>query len=271
VLAAFLSLSCLSGAQDWAPDTPVPTQPGIDTSKVRVIQHLGAQVPLADIFKDQNGRDVTLGQILRTRPAVILPIFFRCQGVCSVEFDGLLQDLPQLDQRIGKDYDVIVLSIDPQEGSDLAARKFADVFSTAPKLKGTEAGWHMLTGSLGAIRRLTDKLGFYYTYDAARDIINHPSGIMFLTSTGEISSYILSPTFPVDRLSQNINVANANKLGAKTRDAFLGCVHIDPITGKRSIVIERFLSLLALVTIVGIVVMVATLSIKSKKARVIGD
>jgi len=224
---------------------------------------------LDDSFKDQTGQTVTPGQILHARPALVLPIFYRCQGVCSVEFNELLQNLPQLEQRVGKDYDVIVLSIDPQEGTPLAAEKFSEVFTTAPKLKGTEAGWHMLTGSLASIHRLTDALGFYYTYDAAQDVINHPSGIMFVTSTGEISSYILSPTFTTDRLSQDINIANASKLGTKAQDIFLGCIHCDPITGHRSIVIGRFLSLAALATVIGIVAMLAVFSMKGRRSRTI--
>ncbi|HTQ11043.1 MAG TPA: SCO family protein [Fimbriimonadaceae bacterium] len=267
LLLALVALSCLAGAQDWAPDAQAPAQPAIDRTKVRVVQNLGGQVPMDDSFKDQTGQTVTIGQILGSRPALVLPIFYRCQGVCSVEFNELLQALPQLNQRVGKDFNVIVLSIDPQEGTDLAAEKYAEVFSTAPKLKGTEAGWHVLTGSLGSIRKLTDKLGFYYTYDAKNDVINHPSGIMFLTSSGEISSYILSPTFGTDRLSEDINVANASKLGVKSTDIFLGCIHCDPITGHRSIVIGRFLSLAALATVLGILGMLATFSIKSRLSK----
>ncbi|HVT12394.1 MAG TPA: SCO family protein [Fimbriimonadaceae bacterium] len=242
------------------PSGPPSTQPKVDLSKVHIVQRLGIQVPLDTTFRDQDGRVVRLGDSLHSRPALVLPIFYRCQGVCNVELQGLLATLPQLKQKIGKDYDVVVLSIDPQEGPDLAKAKLQASLATSPELKGTEPGWHFLTGTLENIHKVTDALGFYYTYDADKDLINHPSGIMFLTPAGVISSYILGANYTTSRLSLDINVANAKKLGTKVEDIFFGCIHCDPITGRKSIVIERFLSLLGVVTVVSIVATLATLS-----------
>ncbi len=236
------------------------TQPKVDLSKVHIVQQLGTQIPLDTTFRDQDGRVVRLGDSLHSRPALVLPIFYRCQGVCNVELQGLLASLPRLKQRIGRDYDVVVLSIDPQEGPDLAKAKLQSSIAAAPELKGTESGWHFLTGSLENIHKVTDALGFFYTYDADKDLINHPSGIMFLTPDGVVSSYILGANYTTSRLSLDINVANAKKLGTKVEDIFFGCIHCDPITGRKSIVIERFLSLLGAVTVVSIVATLATLS-----------
>lgn len=236
------------------------TAPKVDLSKVHIVQRLGTQVPLSVPFSDQDGRVVRLGDSLHSRPALVLPIFYRCQGVCNVELQGLLATLPKLKQRIGRDFDIVVLSIDPQEGPALAKAKLDSSIAADPALRGTELGWHFLTGTQENIRRVTDALGFYYTYDAEKDLINHPSGIMFLTPSGVVSSYILGADYAPDRLSLDINVANAQKLGKKVEDVFFGCIHVDPISGRKSIVIERFLSLLGLVTVVSIVLTIATLS-----------
>jgi len=269
LLAIFLSLVAFATAQDdLSTEQPVftPTTK-VDTSRVHVVQKLGAVVPLDDSFKDETGASIKVGDILKQRPAIILPIFYRCKGVCSVELQGLVATLPNVEQKIGKDYDVIVLSIDPQEGPDLAKAKKESTLATSTNFKGTDNGWHFLTGSLANIRRLTDALGFYFTYDAAKDLVTHPSGLMFVTQSGTISSYVLGASYNPAQLGHNINIANAQKLGAKVQDVFLGCVHIDPITGHRSIVIERFLSLLALLTVGGIVTTITVLGIKSRRAH----
>jgi protein SCO1/2 len=261
-----LLMTTASAQDDFSTDqTAFSTQPKIDRTQVKVVQNLGGLVPMGDVFREADGRVVRIGEILKNRPALILPIFYRCKGVCSVELQGLLATLPKLDQRIGKDFDVIVLSIDPQEGPELAQPKLASSIASVPELKGTDSGWHFLTGTLPNIRSLTNSLGFYFTYDPAKDLITHPSGLIFVTQTGAISSYILGANYNPVQLGRNVNIANANKLGAKVQDAFFGCVHIDPISGHRSIVIERFLSLFALLTVVGILTTITVLGIRSRR------
>ena len=59
------------------------------------------------------------------------------------------------------------------------------------------------------IRALTDSLGFFFEYDPKNDVVNHPSGIMFLTPTGGISSYILGISYTPERFTTNLETAKA--------------------------------------------------------------
>lgn len=222
-------------------------------------------MPIGAEFKDASGAEVRFGQELPGRPAIILPIFYRCQGVCEVETEDLLQTLPTLDMKIGRDFDVILFSIDPKEGPDLAMDKRKTSLASSPKFKGTEAGWHFLTGDLTQIRQVTDALGFFFKYNPQTDVVNHPSGLMFLTPQGRVSSYILTPGFSKTALETNLRIAAQNSVGQKTDDTFLGCVHTDPVTGRRSINILRFMSIFALVFLCGAVTLLAYLNKASKR------
>lgn len=235
-------LICLSGvvtAQQFAPSMTV-SAPAVDRSKVKIVQNLGGQVPLTAQFKDVDGSPVTFGQLDTVRPVVVLPVFYRCQGVCNLEFQNLTTLLDKdRSLHVGKDFDVVILSIDPTEGPDLAKGKLDDAKKQFPTLF-TGQGWHFLTGSLENIKAVTDALGFFYTYDAATDVINHPAGLMFVSPGGKVSSYILGPVYTSDAIRKDLDVAAKSQVGAKVQDAFFGCIHIDPLTGKRSLVLEKF-------------------------------
>ncbi len=222
-------------------------------------------------LKIKFGNAVRFGQELTTRPVVVLPIFYRCKGVCEMETDALLSALPTIDKKVGKDFDVIILSIDPVEGPELAMDKFKSAIEPIAAYKGTANGWHLLTGSLEQIRKVTDALGFFYTFDATNDVVNHPSGVMFLTPQGRVSSYILNAQFTKDQLESNLNIASKNTIGEKTADSFFGCVHTDPITGQKSMNILRFLSLFALIFLMGVVSLIAYLHKSTKKLSSAGS
>jgi protein SCO1/2 len=237
----------------------------IDISQVKIIQRIGNQLPVDAQFKDQDGKQVTIGGILNNRPALMLAIFYRCTGVCGVELANLVDVLGKLkDQKVGRDFDVICVGIDPVETPDLAKDKLNETLATDPTLKSTADGWHFLTGSLKSIRSVTNPLGFYYTYDQAQDIVNHPAGLMFITPTGAVSSYILGAQYTSKAIAANLAIAGKNQLGVKSADIFFGCIHIDPLTGKSSIVIENVLKVLAAITVISLGLTILTLSGKAR-------
>ncbi|HEY3782875.1 MAG TPA: SCO family protein [Fimbriimonadaceae bacterium] len=265
LLTALAACCCLTAnAQNFEGTLPVQSQ-NDPSLNVRVEQKLGNAIPLDTQFKDQTGASVTFGSLLNNKPTVVLPIFYRCKGVCSIETQDLIGTLAQMKQHVGQDFEVIFLSIDPQEGPALALDKFKTTLASSPNFKGTDVGWHFLTGTIDNIHRVTDALGFFFNYDAASDVVNHPSGLMFLSPDGKVSSYILAISYTPDQLSKNIDIAGANRVGEKSTDSFFGCIHTDPLTGKRSIVIQKFVSLAGLLTVIALVATIAALSIRSKR------
>lgn len=249
-LAALLALTIVH-AQDFDSETPTP-QPKPDLTNVRIVQKLGHLLPAEAQFSDRDGSPVRLANFLNARPLIVLPIFYRCTGVCNLELQSLVATLPKTRRSIGRDFDVLVLSIDPNEGPGLAKAKCASTIATQPAFAGTENGWHFLTGNLENIRKLTDSLGFYFKFDPIKDQINHPSGIMFVTPSGVVSSYILGANYSPKAIASDIDLASKSRVGEKTADVFFGCVHIDPLTGKRSIVIEGVLRIAGFATILAI-------------------
>jgi len=236
----------------------------VDREHVKIIQNLGNQVPLDATFKDRTGKQVRFGDLLGGKPAIILPIFYKCKGVCGLELQGTITVLKKMKtSQLGRDFKVIVLSIHPKETPDLAEGKYESTIDEV-KLPGTEKGWEFVVGDWPNIHAVTDAVGFKYTYDEAKDAISHPSGLMFVTPTGIVSSYIYGAAYTSTAFEQNIATAKAAKIGPKAEEAFFGCIHIDPLTGKRSIVIENVLKVGGIFTVLIVLMTILVLSGRAK-------
>ena len=72
-------------------------------------------------------------------------VYYQCPMLCSEELDGLTRALTMVHLSTGKDYQVIVASIDPSETPAMAAKKKA-LYTKRYARPGTEDGWHFLTG-----------------------------------------------------------------------------------------------------------------------------
>ena len=85
--------------------------------QVGVAQHLNGQLPLNANFVDDTGKPVTLGTYFngKTAPAVFSLVYFDCPMLCSEELDGMTSALEMVHLTPGKDFDVVVVSIDPAD------------------------------------------------------------------------------------------------------------------------------------------------------------
>jgi protein SCO1 len=226
-------------------------------------------VPANARFWDEDGKEIEFGELLGKRPLLVAPIFYTCTTACTVVMDNVMKTLTKATKgdrlRVGRDLDVVFVSINPKETPDLALRK-KNVMVGVYNQPGTDEGWHFLTGSEEQTRRVTDALGFRYTYDEATNRVNHPVGIMFVSPNGTISSYIMGGGYPTEVVADNVARAQKNLVGPKAETILLGCIMIDPVTGQRSIVIENVVRLAAVLTFFVVAVWILSMSLASRKA-----
>jgi protein SCO1/2 len=243
------SMACAAFGQfDQAAVPPGAMSKDPRLSKIRVVQRPGVQLPMDTPFKDEAGKSVVLGDYFGKRPVLLLPIFYNCTGVCTVELQGILGALRGMkSMTVGKDLDVVV-SVVGEYGRPQSA-----------------PGWHFLTGDERNIHAVTDPLGFYFLDDPKNDWVDHPSGVMVLTPHGIVSRYFVGITYNPKTLQAEVARAGKDEIGKVTTDQFFGCVHLDPITGKRSIVIQNVLRLGGIVTILALILGIASMSIRRKR------
>ncbi len=235
-----------------------PNGPDAVIKKVRLDQRLNNDVPLDTIFRDDSGKIVRFGDFLGKKPVLLMLIQFRCTMLCSEEMKILAESLKQMQFDVGKQFDVVVASIDDREQPALAAEYKAGYVRDYGRT-GSETGWHFLTGNKENILRLADSIGYHFTYDPRTDQFAHPDGVIVLTPTGRISKYFFRLNYDPRDLRLALVEATNNKIGTPL-DAFaLLCYHYDPVTGKYGLAVLKLVRLGGILTVLlmglGIVVM----------------
>ena len=205
-------------------------KPGI-LQKIGIDQKIGQQLPLDLTFKDEQGRDVRLGEFFTGRPVVLALAYYQCPMLCTQVLNGMTGALKTLSLDAGKDFDVVVVSIDPRDTPELAAAKKATYLESYGR-PGSGAGWHFLTGADASIKPLADAIGFHYAYDQRLGQFAHGAAIYVATPQGVIARYLLGIDFAPRDLRLALVEASNNQLGSVTDQVLLLCYHYDPSDGK---------------------------------------
>ena len=209
---------------------PVSARNGI-LGRVGIDQKIGQQLPLDLVFKDEDGREVKLGQYFGSRPVVLALAYYDCPMLCTQVLNGMTGALKTLSFDAGKDFDVVVVSIDPKDNFRLAADKKLTYLQHYGR-PATADGWHFLTGSETSIKPLAEAIGFRYAYDANLRQYAHGAAIYVATPKGQIARYLLGIDFAPRDLRLALVEASNNQLGSIADKVLLLCYHYDPASGK---------------------------------------
>ena len=223
--------------------------------KVAVNQHLNQQLPLSAEFVDDTGRPVHLGDYFGKKPAVISLVYFSCPLLCSEELDGLTSSLEMVHLTPGKDFEIVIMSIDPADTPADAARKKAFYLKRYGRPE-TADGWHFLTGKKPAIDAVTTAVGFGYVRvpgpDGRLTQFAHASSIELVTPQGKMAQYYLGVEYSPKDILLGLIDASGNKIGTPVANILTYCYHYDPQTNKHSLIVARVVQFGGMVTMAGL-------------------
>jgi protein SCO1/2 len=236
---------------------PANTMPG-PLKEVRYDQRLGEQVPLALPFRDEAGHPVELAGFFGRRPVLLVLAYYHCPMLCDLVLQGVASSLKPLSLEPGRDFDVVVASIDPHETPALAAAKKQEIVARYGR-PATAGGWHFLTGPQPSIDRLANAVGFRYVYDPQRNQFAHAAGIVIVTPAGRVSRYLFGVEFPARDVRLGLIESAGGKIGGVVDQVLLYCFHYDPEIGRYSAVTMHIVRLAGLATVIGIVLLIVLL------------
>lgn len=230
--------------------------PGL--KNVGIQQNLNEQIPPDLQFRDETGKAVRLSDYFGKKPMILNLVYYNCPMLCGEVLSGLETALKPLKFDVGKQFDILTISFDPRETSDLAAKKKAEYLKRYGR-PGAGDGWHFLTGPKESIDALTKAAGFQYEYNQQTGQFAHTTAIMILTPTGKISQYYYGVEYAPKDLRLGLVQASDEKIGNVVDEVLLYCYHYDPQAGKYSATIFRILRLAAAATMLAVGALMAVL------------
>jgi protein SCO1/2 len=276
VVALLISSTALMGAaraQGYSADKPLgaasQTRPDY-LAHAGIEQRLGQTLPMEAVYTDETGRTGAVKDWFQGKPVVIAEVYYKCAMLCPQVLHGLAVGLAQTTLKAGKDYDVLVFSIDPTD-------KPADALSQKQQFL-QEAGWggnataaaavHFLTGSASSIAAMSGATGFHYVMvpgpDGKMDQFAHSSVIMFATPDGRLSKYLSGIDYPARDLRMALLDASEKKISNPVDLLILYCCSYSPVAGRYSVSVLRILAIAGMVSLLAVVGMVVLLTRKPK-------
>lgn len=221
-------------------------------------QRLNERLPLDARFKDENGRDVALGDYFGHRKPVILAfVYYQCPMLCTQVMNGISSSLRALSFQAGEDFDVVLVSFDPRDTPAAAAEKKRTHLEYWAA-QSTAAGWHLLTGDEATIKRVTDAAGFYYKWDDLTQQFAHVSGVLVVTPEGNLSRYFYGVEYSPKELRLALVESGQGHIGSAIDELLLYCYHYDPASGRYGVIVMNFIragGVLTMALIVGVMLL----------------
>jgi protein SCO1/2 len=217
-------------------------------------QHLNRQLPLGAAFVDETGKAVHLGDYFTgTRPAILALVYYKCPTLCSEELNGLVGALEMVHFNAGRDFDVVIASIDPNETPADAATRKRNLVKRYDRA-GTAGGWHLLTGQEPSITALANATGFGYTRtsgpDGKMNQYAHASAIQIVTPHGVIAQYYMGVEFSPNDLRLGLVEASEGHIGSPVENILTYCYRYDPAHSTHTLLIVRIVQAACTATMV---------------------
>jgi protein SCO1 len=229
------------------PGEPAKSKPGI-LGKIGIDQRLNHQVPLDLPFVDENGKEVRLGDFFGKRPVILALVYYECPMLCTQVLNGVTGALKAISFDVGKEFDVVAVSINPKEGPGLASQKKQAYIERYGRPQ-TAAGWHFLTGREENIQTLAAAVGFRYVYDEEIKQYAHGAGVELITPKGVIARYYYGIEYSPRDIRLGVVEASEERVGSPIDNVLLLCYHYDPATGKYGAAAIKMVRIGAVLTI----------------------
>ncbi len=241
----------------------IPKEDPPELKGVELIPKLGERVPLATPIMDWTGKTVELGKYFKAgKPVVLAMVYYNCPLICPLVLQRLQERVNGVPYNLGDDFNVVVISFDPNNTTEMAAANREGYFAGYNKAKtpAAQAGWAFHTASVGSARAIAEAIGFKYKYLEESGQYSHPALLTVLTADGRVSGYVSGLDSGSNELRVALLQASEGKIAKTWGDFFLHrCYRYDPKTGRYSLQATRIVQLGGLLTVAGLGALVAAL------------
>ncbi len=253
VIALVAALPLLAQKDRIPSGQPGALPPGVRPPQlegVGVDEHLGQPIDLNLEFIAETGYPVKLSEFFKKGKPVILDlIYYQCPMLCNLVLNGQTQVMKEIPWTPGNEYEVVTISIDPQERFDLSRKKKETYLATFGRLA---PGWHFLVDKDGNAKKLAEQIGYHYRYDPSQEQYAHPASIFVLTGEGKISRYLYGTRFRPMDVRFALAEASENRTTMTKEKILLFCYQYDPEKHAYVMFATNFMKLGGAITVLAI-------------------
>ena len=214
---------------------------------VDVVEHVGDTVPLDLILTDSFGNLRPLRSFVSgNRPVLLTLVYYRCPMLCNVLLGGVVRGLRETGWQLGREYDAVTVSFDPEDRPPDAATKQRGYLQA---LGAPEEKWPFLVGDAGP---LADALGFRVRRDPSTGQFAHVAVAFVLTPQGKISRYLYGIEFPPRQLKLALGEAADGKVGSAFERFLLHCYRWDPATRRYGLFVQSYFRIGGVLLLLGV-------------------
>ena len=217
-------------------------------ASIDVDNRLGNKISGDIQIVDQNNNSFELSNYFIDKPTILVMAYYRCPMLCSMVLNGLSNAMNNSDLTPGLDYNVLTVSIDPEETSQLSKEKKNNYIENY--FSGVDTNfWTFTTSNLINIEKLTNELGFRYSYDINTKQYAHPAVIYIITEDGTISHHLFGVNPSANDLTLAIKEASRGKVASVFDKILLYCYRYNPDAGTYSLVASNVMKLAGVSTL----------------------
>lgn len=236
----------------------------------QIVDKRASKVPMDVQLVNHRGEPVLSGSYFEngdTRPVILTLGYYKCPMLCSLVLNAMMDPLKTISLKLGNDYRILSVSINPNETADLANHKRG---SYVEALGGNqESPWFFHVGRESEVRRLADSVGFGYKFHERSGEYVHSAGIFILSPEGVLSRTFFGLKYNASDLKMSLLDAGQGRIGTLLDRVILSCFHYDPDSHKYGVYVFGMMRIGGLLTvlIVGIFLVLHWRNEKRAKAN----
>jgi len=178
----------------------LPNELPSEARGVDVVDRLGSQVPSPVMIRTAEGEAIDIARYFDgRRPVVLLLVYYDCPLICPKILGDVGEVVAKCRFEPGRDYNLVVVSIDPENTDAMALQAKQDMLDAYTLLGGRTVtqevrdGFAFHTASGGASSRIADSVGFRYKRIRNGEY-SHPAALIILSPEGVVTRYLKAMT-----------------------------------------------------------------------------
>lgn len=227
-----------------------------EAEDIGVDSKTGQRLEMDLLFHDCQNNLVRIADLFDGKQPVMLSFnYSNCPKLCSVQLENMTMALRDVDFKVGEDFQLVSISIDPNEQTS-RSRTSKEKYTRLYNRPESNEGFHFLTGDLEEIKFITEQCGFRYKYVREQKLYSHPPVFILISPQGKIVRYIHGLDYDPATIRLALIEAAEGKIGSPINilSYGLGCFSFNESTGKYTFQAVAMMRIAAAATVLALLI-----------------